>query len=471
MPRHAKSGLKGLSKTHSAGCGNRTTPHRCDCAWRFRGVGVNIPIARWAKHPVDPRSKPEAEAVITRINAAIAAHRFDPAGERPATDGPGTTLATFIKGDYQAHRDEFHLTDTGAPDMLNVIAAGPLGALTLTQLAGSSKAIGDWLTANKKARQWKPVTRNRYRTLLHTICDRAVHTETDGVKLMDRNPVDSVKDLPVVKARKQREVRLDEGLEDALLAACALLNRPTTRPNRTQLTMEKATEIRARVEAGESQLALATAFGMAPSTINSVVQWRTFNPARYPMGTKGDEMRRRLICALDTGARAGEMLAIQVKHVQWARPRQQTLDDGTRFPMYEIVLPAELTKGGKTTGETQSLIVGTLRLSRELDRRRVALKNNPEAYLFGTEAGKPQKSFKKLWHELFTLAGLDYGRDKGLVWHTTRHEFISRTWEDTKDPGVTMKAARHGSFTTTSGYTHVRDERLWAAAAGRNRQR
>lgn len=34
-----------------------------------------------------------------------------------------------------------------------------------------------------------------------------------------------------------------------------------------------------------------------------------------------------------------------------------------------------------------------------------------------------------MWRELFKLAGLKWGRDKGLVWHTLRHEFCSRTAE------------------------------------------
>jgi hypothetical protein len=49
----------------------------------------------------------------------------------------------------------------------------------------------------------------------------------------------------------------------------------------------------------------------------------------------------------------------------------------------------------------------------------------------GTEAGKPVKNFKRMWRELFKLAGLDYGRKNGLTWHTIRHEFVSRDIENT----------------------------------------
>jgi hypothetical protein len=42
-------------------------------------------------------------------------------------------------------------------------------------------------------------------------------------------------------------------------------------------------------------------------------------------------------------------------------------------------------------------------LKLELARPRFALKRNPEAYVFGTESGKPVKVFERMWRELFTL--------------------------------------------------------------------
>ena len=97
------------------------------------------------------------------------------------------------------------------------------------------------------------------------------------------------------------------------------------------------------------------------------------------------------------------------------------------------------------TGEPEEVIAGTLRLSLELEARRFQLRNNPEAFIVGTEAGRFQASFDKLWHELFALAGLKSGRNKGLVWHTTRHEFTSRVVENTKDPLDAQKAARQAT--------------------------
>lgn len=91
--------------------------------------------------------------------------------------------------------------------------------------------------------------------------------------------------------------------------------------------------------------------------------------------------------------------------------------------------------------------------------------------MFGMEDGRPIKSFKKAWRELFKLAGLDYGRTKGLTWHTIRHEFVSRNIENTGDPVVTQTLARHKDGRTTQGYMHARQSRLLAAAVRLNRSR
>jgi integrase len=71
--------------------------------------------------------------------------------------------------------------------------------------------------------------------------------------------------------------------------------------------------------------------------------------------------------------------------------------------------------------------------------------------VFGTASGFKQQDFWTVWHRLFKLAGLEYGRDKGLVWHTLRHEFCSRTAENTGDPVVAQELARHKDLRTTQG--------------------
>ena len=104
-----------------------------------------------------------------------------------------------------------------------------------------------------------------------------------------------------------------------------------------------------------------------------------------------------------------------------------------------------------------------------LRARRDALQNHPDAYVFGTASGFRQQHFQ--WHRLFKLAGINLGRDKGVVWHSLRHEFCSRTAENTGDPVVAQELARHKDLRTTQGYLHARRARVLAGAVSLDRSR
>ena len=110
------------------------------------------------------------------------------------------------------------------------------------------------------------------------------------------------------------------------------------------------------------------------------------------------------------------MPRVQLKHIDF-KPIQVE-SDGKNREVFVIALPPQITKGGKTIGEIEYVCVGTERLKKELTDRRFALKGNHAAFVFGTQDGRPVKGFRRMWRELFRLAGLDYGRKKGLVWHT-----------------------------------------------------
>lgn len=178
-------------------------------------------------------------------------------------------------------------------------------------------------------------------------------------------------------------------------------------------------------------------------------------------------MRRRLYAAFDLGLRHTEILKIQLKHISYKATKVEV--DGQTEDVFVITLPPALTKGGKTTGELEYVYAGSKRLKDELIRRRFALAHNPEAYVFGTEGGQPVKSFQRMWRELFRLAGLDFGRSEGLTWHTIRHEFVSRTLENTGNPMVTQRLARHKDGRTTQAYQHARETQVLAAAVKLNR--
>jgi site-specific recombinase XerD len=74
------------------------------------------------------------------------------------------------------------------------------------------------------------------------------------------------------------------------------------------------------------------------------------------------------------------------------------------------------------------------------------------------------------WRLRSPLSIAEQGRDKGLVWHTLRHEFCSRTAENTGDPVVAQELARHKDLRTTQGYLHPRLSRVLAAAVRLNRK-
>jgi integrase len=382
-------------------------------------------------------------------------------------------LAAFID-EWKTHYAEAHgLTATSLDPMLNVIAAGQLGSFTLAQLAGASEDIERWLNATGKGRKWKTKTWNEYHNLLSRVLGRATKWKRQGKPRLAHNPMGDIERRVAQQPDHFKQRYLVEDVEDRLFAVVSQLNRPIARPNRQcKLTQEDADAIRRRLATGEAGVTVAKAFGVSPQVVSAIRHGDIWNAQTRLVGTKGTEMERRLIAAFDGGLRAGEMLRLQLRHVTW-RPVRLTQADGTIVTAYEITLPPALTKGGKTTGEIEYVYAATARFRQVLEQRRFALKNNPPSrtFIFGTEDGREQKGFRKMWRQLFALAGLDYGRDKGLVWHTMRHEFISRLAEQTKDPVLTQELARHKDFETTQRYFHTRRDRQLSAAAGLDRRR
>jgi integrase len=160
-------------------------------------------------------------------------------------------------------------------------------------------------------------------------------------------------------------------------------------------------------------------------------------------------MRRRVVGALDLGLRAGEMLRLQVKHVDYAT--------------WTILLPADITKAQRD----RRAYVGTDRLRRVLDERKAI---GPEAYIFGRESGSFVASFDKTWKRLFRLAGLPVGRVGGLVWHDLRHEYGSTLIEHGATIQETKQLMRHADIRTTARYLTATDTRLMELATSLGRR-
>jgi|SRR5579872_527691 len=475
MPRASQSNTTGLYKPHTRACRARPGERRvtaCRCPWYGRYGNHVVQLSRWAGQAIDPHDLTAARKVFTRMVAAIDAHAFDPAGEFK-TRTSGTTLKEFIEEWWKDRLElrglEPDLDEHPMPSQWNVVATGTLGREALHDL--TTDAIADWLKTQRTTRKWGNKSYNEYRQMLQRFLNRAVERRT-----LKFNPVLAIKPLKAVDKQRGelKHFRLDEDIEDALFRACPRLNRPYL--HRAKLTYDQAETIRARVAAGETGAALAREYKVSPTVVCQVVQKKIWKQAERPTTTKGNEMRRRLIAAFDMGPRAGEMGLVQLAHVDWRHP-QKLVDpaSGQSFNGYRVELPPENTKSGKTTGETQYLYAATLRASRMLEARRFQLKGNPpdRTYIFGTEDGRCIKSFRKSWRALFTIVfhelGLEWGRKKGIVWHTTRAEFGSRVNENEKDITIAKDLLRHADVKTTMRYIHTRQDRHWQAAHGLNR--
>lgn len=462
MPNRAASKVKGLYKKHNRGCPNRDgEPTFCGCPWYATYKGHTKGLAAWTGKIVDPRSKKGAEAALRRFITAIDDRKYSSVGEQQSL-GSGQRFSDFVVEWKTHYADEYGLTSNSLEPMLNVLKDG-LGVFTLEQLAGNPLLIERWLNEAQKTRGWAHNTWNRYHELLSTICVRATRWRTNGLPRMAANPMTAIERR--VGSKRKFTARIEESIEDKLFAACEKLNRPQHAPHSQILDWPKVEEIRRRVAEGESQADVARRFGISSGLCNQIVKKQIWNPEKYKQGTLGDLMRLRLMMALDTGARREEMMLIQLKHINF-RPTIVTVE-GEQREVLEIEVQS---KGEKTTGRKEFVYVGTERLKDALEARRFALRNDQEAYVFGTETGRRQKSFRRMWRELFKLAGLDWGRDKGIVWHTLRHEFCSRTAENTGDPVVAQELARHKDLQTTQGYLHPRRARVLAAAVRLNRK-
>jgi integrase len=459
MPRRGVSGTRGLYKKHIPQCTNDGDPSRCQCPWWGKYKGVTKSLAKWSGQQVDPFRKAHAVTVLNRFKVAIDSGRFSPKGERQSL-GSKQTFRQFIDEWREHYMKVRRLRSSSIEPKLRLIERG-LGSYTLEQLAGASLEIERWLNECQRERGWCDNTWNRYYQMLSTLFVRATKWRSGNIARISVNPMTAI-ERRVGCTRKFR-VRLEEDVEDRLFAACDLLDRPTF-THGFKLDWDKVAAIRERLAAGQRQLDVARAFGISPTTCCQIANGDIWNPENYKTPRTGYMMRLRLMAAFDAGVRREEMMRIQLKHINFT-PIHVEVDGRLR----ELLVVDVQSKGEKTTGEKEVVYIGTTRLIEALRRRREELNDEPNAYVFGTVEGWRQQHFRQTWHRLFALAKLEFGRDKGLVWHTLRHEFCSRTAENTGDPVVAQELARHKDLRTTQGYLHARRSRVLAAAVALDR--
>jgi integrase len=298
----------------------------------------------------DPRVAPDREA----------------ATDRPATVADLLSLhrARYIDVEPLKSRDRM-------VSQLSVLTAH-LGGLPATALERPD-AIEEFKAryANRAV-----ATTNRYLPRLRHVCNWAIGRDlltatafhVRGVRIPAKN-------------ERRRERRVSEAEEQRLLDACKQLNEPSR--GTAKLTWDDVRAIRARAQAGVQQCELAAAFNISRPLCSEIVRGHIWNPDAKL--TTGDEMRDRIIGALDSACRRGEMMKIQNKHVDWRHRWIRILKEHSKTEVARVI-PFEPGS----------------RLEKIL-RRRAFL--GPEAYVFGeATSGGYVKSFRSAWETLRLLA-------------------------------------------------------------------
>ena len=174
----------------------------------------------------------------------------------------------------------------------------------------------------------------------------------------------------------------------------------------------------------------------------------------------GPAMHDRLIGALETCCRQGEMLRIQNRHVDW--------------PQHQIVIPGANAKDA----ENRRIPFDPKGRLAPILKRRKAL--GTDAFVFGSPDGEFQDSFKTAWESLLLVAnGHDTKRAKpgvrvdraklkqiDLHWHDLRHEGACRLLSDGVDIRTIQLMLGHSDIKTTQRYLNITDEEVRKALTG-----
>ena len=184
----------------------------------------------------------------------------------------------------------------------------------------------------------------------------------------------------------------------------------------------------------------------------------TMNSAEHKCA--GPAMHDRIIGALETCCRQGEMLRIQNRHVEW--------------PQHQIVIPGANAKDAENRRipfDPQGRLAPIL-------KRRAQL--GLDAFVFGSPDGEFQDSFKTAWESLLLVAyghetkrvrpGARVDRDKlrqiDLHWHDLRHEGACRLLGDGVDIRIIQLVLGHSDIKTTQRYLNITDEELRKTLTG-----
>jgi integrase len=415
---------------------------------RYRMPVSDFAFARGAKASVT--SKQEAEKVWEPKFIAEIASRDPRIIPEPSRDqSRPATVADLLKL-YRERYVDVEPLKSRATMISNVrVLTKELGALPATALERPD-AIEDFRARHTDR---AVATRNRYLARLRHICNWAI-----GRDLLAATPFHRRGLRIATKNERTRARRVSEAEEQRLLSACDLLNEPTR--GAAKVNWEIVREIRARAKAGISQHELARTFSISRPLCCEIVGGHIWDPDAKL--TTGDEMRDRLVGAVDTGCRRGEMLKIQNKHVDWQRRWIRILKENSKTEVARIV-PFEAGSGVET-----------------LLQRRAFL--GPDAFVFGNATtGEYVANFRSAWETLLLLANdipptrhapgqrvanRDVLARIDLHWHDLRHEALSRLADDGVPVHELQLLAGHASITTTQRYMNARATSLATSMCG-----
>jgi integrase len=433
----------------SKGC--KTSP-RCEHPWwldvmhkghRYRMPVDDFAFARGATAAIT--SKQEAEKVWEPKFIAEVASGKDPrvAPGRPTAAGQPATIAELFALYRQRYVEVERLKSRHTALSQLRILTSELGQLP-TKALERPEAIEDF---KARCSQRAIATTNRYLARLRHVCNWAI-----GRDLLSATPFHRRGLRIVTKNERRRDRRISEAEEQQLLDACKLLNE-LPRGN-AKLTWDIVQKIRARAQTNVSQRELARTFNITQSLCSEIVSGAIWDPVAKL--TTGDEMRDRLIGALDTACRCGEMLKIQNQHVDWQHRWIRILKENSKTEVARVI-PFE--RGSRLE---------------EVLRRRAFL--GPDAYIFGhAKTGEYLGSFRSAWETLLLLShGIEpAARSRGqrrlerealrrinLHWHDIRHEALSRLADEGVPVHELQLLAGHANITTTQRYMNARANSL-----------
>ena len=435
-------------------CGSKgcNASPRCDHPWwldvMHRGKRYRMPVddfafTRGAAAPVT--SKQEAEKVWEPKFIAEIASGKDPRATlvRENVAGKPNTVGDLLKLYRERYVEVEPLKSRHTAKSQLRVLTSELGDLPVKALERPD-AIEDF---KARCAGRAIATTNRYLARLRHVCNWAI-----GRDLLSATPFHRRGLRIVTKNERRRDRRVSEVEEQQLLGACEHLNE-LPRAN-AKLSWDIVNDIRRRAQVGVTQNELARRFQIPQSLCSEIVTKQIWDPDAKL--TTGDEMRDRIIGALDTGCRCGEMMKIQNKHVDWQHRWIRILKENSKSEVARVI-PFE--RGSRLE---------------EVLRRRAFL--GSDAYVFGhAKTGEYVGTFRSAWETLLLLShGIEpAARSRGhrrlerdairkinLHWHDLRHEALSRLADEGVPVHELQLLAGHANITTTQRYMNARANSL-----------